>query len=102
LLFIIVLMPLYGFHVPLCLKALQIDWCEKEAWMFSSMFARMMVLKYYGSSMDGGVRMSAKLNGAFWALMTFLQCTTWWTKFMYCVHSWPCCCFHLTFVLSCI
>jgi hypothetical protein len=97
LLLIIMLMPLYGFHVPLRLKALQIDWCEKEAWMFSCMFIKMMVLKYNGSSMDDDdVRMSAKLNGAFWALMIFLQCTTWWTKFMYYVHSWPCCCFHLT------
>jgi hypothetical protein len=68
--------------------------------MFSFMFVKMMVLKYNGSSMDGDVRMSAKLNGAFWALMTFLQCTTWWTKFKYHVHYWPCCCFHLTFVLS--
>jgi hypothetical protein len=45
--------------------------------MFSSMFVKMMVLKYNGSSMDGDVKMSAELNGAHWALMTFLQCTTW-------------------------
>jgi hypothetical protein len=71
--------------------------------MFSCMFVKMMVLKYNGSSMDDDdVRMNATLNGAIWSLMIFLQCTTWWTKFMYRIHYRRCCCFHLTFVLSCI